>query len=201
MKNTMFNAQMLVQSTLTAEQVEEWSQEKCQDALRTCMGLTVESIKAAAMIVAVMDRKQFKLDFVPANYLTGLRRVYQRTLLPETLIHCAGMLRVAVGGLSLDEQQRLMREHQVEVVVRDGTDTMMIDIAHLQLKQIRQVFAPGHIRTVPEQKAWLEANPEQQRQRLEAYYIDPERSAFVVTRPCDIKLSKLIRLLKNSNAL
>lgn len=60
-------------------------------------------------------------------------------------------------------QQRAALDHGVQLYIKgnEGDDHLIVDTAHLTGLQIKQVFAGDRVRTLPEQRCWLESQEAQ----------------------------------------
>lgn len=136
--------------------------ERLVDALANA----VSGLREAAQIVRVLEERGEDLSEFRGGLFSYLPRIAYGQVLPEVVVRFAGSayLMNRVAQLPIPEQKRLGDGGMVDVVVRRGDhfDTRKMSPLSLGHDQLRQVFAGGFLRTVPEQIAHLEAdgNPE-----------------------------------------
>lgn len=89
-----------------------------------------------------------------------------------------------LGRCSFTEQSKYVEE-PIEVLLSGG-DMLKVNIHNLQPDQVKQVFAPDHIRTRPEQRAYIESL------KTTKAIETSRKEAAEVSPPYEIKRGKLI---------
>lgn len=79
-------------------------------------------------------------------------------------------------------EQQYYSENPVELLVaRNGeVDILKVNVAHLTQEQTRQTFASDHVRTIPEQRVWIEAERKRAVETSIREKTDIQESAFVI---------------------
>jgi hypothetical protein len=103
-----------------------------------------------------------------------------------------------VMALPLSEQQEIL-DCGVEVMSADGLDHRLIPLEELTPEQVRQVFGDGGVRTLAQQRTWME-NEREARRTVEpidqvdvVYKIRGKRVIF--TRACEMTARQLAMIL------
>lgn len=127
--------------------------------LRKAVVDSVEMVQQAATLAACLAKRHglehaMELSGLSSNVFRQLMRVAEGKLIPS-LAFRPGLQQVALR-LSTDEQERLASNQPFEVATDSG-DTLMVLPDSMTPLQRRQVFGYSGIRTVPEQRAWLES--------------------------------------------
>ncbi len=126
----------------------------------------VESIKKAGdIIVSLIDDDKLTVDQIAEGFgvggnrtlISSLERIGRSQLHPELLfspIPAAAPMR----KLPFSEQERLLKTGSVELlVVNNGkTDVLNAPLTSLSVVQVKQVFGSGYIRSVADQRVWIE---------------------------------------------
>lgn len=123
----------------------------------------IESLKrAGAKLVQMLTNGERLPDIaeqsgIPADVLAQLERIGRNQLNPALLLADYPAV-VAIQRLSVSEQDRLLSVPVEVMVIKDGkADTLMVAAKNMTREQVTQVFAKGHVRELPEQRAWLES--------------------------------------------
>jgi hypothetical protein len=94
---------------------------------------------------------------IPADVLAQLERIGRNQLNPSLLL-ANYPAAVALQRLSVSEQNRLLASPAEVLILKNGAaDTLLVDVKNMTREQVTQVFAKGHVRALPEQRAWLES--------------------------------------------
>lgn len=146
-------------------------------ALRAALGRFREAVtEAAQCYVAAIERDPAFRDFiadempdVPASLWRALEQV-GRGLLDGRIITGGVAYGNRLRRLPIHEQRRAMDE-TLPLLVGDG-DQLAVKLSSLTPDQAEQIFAPDHIRTLEEQRAWIEDR--RMRQRISAGPMAPQ---------------------------
>jgi hypothetical protein len=121
------------------------------DALTAAGRLLLEMLDGGASFPDISEQSG-----IPMDVLGQLERIGRHQLNPHLLLATYPAVQ-AIQRLSLSEQDRLLSEPVAVMVMKDGhPDTLMIAAKNMTREQVGQVFAKGHVRTLAEQRAWLE---------------------------------------------
>jgi hypothetical protein len=124
--------------------------------LREHLGASVESMRAAAEIFAVMESNGDDISAIPRHLVRILRRISAQTLLPEVAVRLEGRVRQKVELLPLAEQKRLSEPGAtISLLPAPDAAPVEVEVQRLDPQQTRQVFGAGLIRTPEEQRLWL----------------------------------------------
>lgn len=94
---------------------------------------------------------------LPADVLAQLERIGRNQLNPSLLL-ANYPAAVALQRLSVSEQNRLLSAPAEVLILKNGVaDTLLVEAKNMTREQVTQVFAKGHVRALPEQRAWLES--------------------------------------------
>ncbi len=120
------------------------------ESLKKAGDKLVEMLEAGADLPSIADNTG-----LPADVLAQLERIGRNQLNPSLLL-ANYPAAVALQRLSVSEQNRLLSE-PVEVLLLKGGDThtLRVEAKNMTREQVTQVFAKGHVRALPEQRAWL----------------------------------------------
>lgn len=94
-----------------------------------------------------------KFPEIPPGVWTRIESVGRGTVLPELITSAIGCYK-QVARLPISEQ-KMVSCHPIELLLANG-DILKVKINDLQKDQIKQVFAIDHVRSIQEQKAYLE---------------------------------------------
>ena len=104
-------------------------------------------------------------------------------------LHVKLLTNLTVGAKKLERcsytEQAKYSEEPLDVLLADG-DMLKVGIHNLQPAQLKQVFASDHIRTRPEQRAYLESL------KTEKVIETSRKEAAEVSPPYEIKRGKLV---------
>lgn len=100
-----------------------------------------------------------KQKFFTASYMRQIANL-GRTMTPSVFLSHAPGLR-ALSKFPLDEQRKY-ETGSVELLIANG-ETLMADVLSLTKDQVKQVFDGNLIRTIPEQRLWIESEKMKQK--------------------------------------
>jgi len=142
--------------------LSKMTDEGLQTRLASCLGNIAVSVVEAAECVGELDRRGFDFDGkIAAGTLRFLRLVSDGKLLGCVMKKHFGLPSptiTAMSNLSHREQREIADKGTVSVVVRaDGKDDVRnINIETLSPAQRKQAFGKSGLRSIAEQKAWLD---------------------------------------------
>jgi hypothetical protein len=107
----------------------------------------------------------------------------------------------------ISEQKKAI-ERGVDVLSADGT-TLIIQIKNLTPEQTKQVFDYNHVRSIPEQKAWIESCKSEElsaarrakRPKPITHRYDAKSKELVVLQPCTFSLREIVKMLREAGAI
>ena len=134
--------------------------------LKSLVKSGVDSLSAAGMLLVEMLDSKVSLpeiseqSGIPMDVLGQLERIGRRQLNPHLLLATYPAVQ-AIQRLSVSEQDRLL-ENPVEVLIlKNGEiDHLMISAKDMTREHVAQVFARSHVRSLTEQRAWLQTREE-----------------------------------------
>jgi hypothetical protein len=143
---------------------------------RTLFNQGLENIaKAAVIYVKAIDenpnnhaRFASNCPTIPASAWSGFEAV-GRGWLDYRLLLTGGSASKALRRLPRSQQSTAL-DQGVEVLVGSG-ETLLVRVENLTTVQAKQVFAGDHIRSLGEQRAWLEAQHAPESKEYKAAYI------------------------------
>lgn len=123
-----------------------------------------EMLKAAKIFVAAIDKDpanrgkiyEGTKGLVTPRAFQLLEAVGRKTLDERLLMGTGGQHTVRIKRLPFDLQKRVIDGDMFEFLTADGSK-MKICLRDCEDWQAKQMFADDHIRTLPQQKAWAEA--------------------------------------------
>lgn len=172
-------------------------------------GLVAEmnAIVQRAHVIKELEDRGERISKQYGILLQYLRQVAVGLLLPEVLLEFRldMQLFVIVANLSVPEQRRLLNDGTVEVYVDNngGSDVRRERPSAMTPFHRKQVFAKGHIRSLAEQRDWIETQREKEKQKvirsqvveLDGWKADKERGGIYKGR-LFISQDKLVKLLQ-----
>lgn len=165
------------------------------------LNATTEHFIKLAAIVRVKEERGCDLSELRIGMIDYLRKIAYGQLMPEMMAdhgHRASLLK-NLANLPLQDQGRVYREgvRVGRLTDKGEIDSVLMPLADLPTKQIRAVFAPGHVRSPEEQVRWSRF------QQREAVGPAPERPACLVgkqsieiTRPVTLRKIDVIPFIK-----
>jgi hypothetical protein len=130
--------------------------------LRLHIGNSVEAVKQASIVYAVMENAGDDITQVPLQLRNMLRRINSDHLIPEVVTNLCGRLRQKTVQLSLEDQQHILNNGTIPYLPAVDAQLIHIEAQRLTPDQINQVFGDGHIRNIEEQRAFILHRPKQQ---------------------------------------
>lgn len=134
------------------------------DALRTALRAAItdlrENVVAIARLVAEAERRGIDVSAEVPIDLSPLRKIARGTLSPAAWSRFAGSaVLVPVSSLPIPKQEALAAGESVPLLVmpygeRDHIDAKPLDLTR---EQIAQVFGRGEVRTLAQQRLYIEA--------------------------------------------
>lgn len=168
----------------------------------TALYKTVEQILSLAAIVEAMAQMGDDLDGHPSWWIAAMRKIASGSLLPQVFAEFHGELYLKAEMLPVQDQRRLLEHASVDlVVVKDGgIEILKVDPRKLASKQIKQVFARGHIRDAAEQRAWIENKmfPKAKKGKAsdgDASVCKVSKGWLIVTGPCRLSKKDILMFL------
>jgi hypothetical protein len=134
---------------------------------------------------------------VPRDFLRRLEKV-GRGVMSRRLVLESGRWVEKVARLPLSEQEEALNDG-VDVLCEDGMDHRRISVCELSPKQMQQVFGDDGLRTLAEQRTWMEEQ-EQDRVRCAPMKL-PELvwkvrgNRVVIGSPCELTRQQMLMIL------
>ena len=134
---------------------------------------------------------------IPAPFLRALQRIGSGQL--NSRLYLLGAHRSKIARLSPIEQTRAM-DKPLELLTSNG-EVLRVAVVNMDASQARQVFAPDHIRSPEEQRAWLESQRSKVALRAAAatparYEVNKKKKRVVVTGACELSLIQLLDFVR-----
>ena len=127
-------------------------------------------LEAGKILVGMLD-EGYTLDRIAENagiskdILTRFEAIGRNNLYPKLLASTSPGARALIG-CGFSEQKQFCHEPIEILIVREGVqDTLKVDLDALTNDQCKQVFGRGHVRSLAEQRAYLESKAEEERTR------------------------------------
>lgn len=181
--------------------LRSWTPQQRATQFRSVVLHHIRGLMEAATIVRVMEEQGDDLSILglSAGLLSWLRRVAGQQVLPDVLFEFHGRLRERVAALPIIDQTKLLTNRTVELCTPSG-ECLMVDVCSLETRQITQVFARGRIRSLPEQRVYLEdkrLKTVQQEQPTPdgATRVHKRTGQVEIRRPCVLSRRELLALL------
>lgn len=163
--------------------------------------------RAGNTLVALIDAnpkiKDDILDNCPNvtdEMLDTFERIGRRQLFYQLAIHDGPGVK-ALRRCTYSDQVKFFRE-PVPLLISDGkrVETLNVGVHALTPDQARQAFGSHRVRTLGEQRAWLES---QKKKAVVVDIISPysiHRGKITFNQPCTLSVSELARLLSEASA-
>lgn len=156
---------------------------------------------AGKLLVSILEQGGVSLGEIadkadlPLDVLAQLEKIGRNQLVPQLLLAEYPAAR-KLERLPMSEQERLMIEPVEVMIIKDGKpDTLHVAVRHLTGSQVRQVFAANHVRTLAEQRQWIESQkPEQQTVKVESPYIITRKGSVIFSQGCEMTAKELLRI-------
>lgn len=172
------------------------------EALQKAIYTGVEAWKTAGkLLVSILEQEGVSLGEIadkadlPLDVLAQLEKIGRNQLVPQLLLAEYPAAR-KLERLPMSEQERLMIQPVEVMIMKDGKpDTLHVAVRHLTGSQVRQVFAANHVRTLAEQRQWIESQkPEQQTVKVESPYIITRKGSVIFSQGCEMTAKELLRI-------
>lgn len=95
-------------------------------------------------------------DFIPASAWSGFEAVGRKWLHPKLLMGGGGKYASKIKRLAYSDQEAVFSGKRFEMLTAEG-QVLKVDIRQVEPDQADQLFDGTHIRTMAEQKAFIEA--------------------------------------------
>ncbi len=154
--------------------------------------LLVEMIENDGLALADIAEK----TELPLDVLSQLEKIGRNQLLPQLLLAEYPAAR-KLERLPMSEQSRLMIEPVEVMLLKDGDpDTLLVPIRHLTGAQVRQVFASNHVRTLAEQRQWIESQrPVSEPVKVAVPYMLTRRGSVIFNQACELTAKEMLRIV------
>lgn len=172
------------------------------DAFQNSMNSALE---AGAILVRLIDSvgwqiKEHLIENFPGltiEHLNTFERVGRKQLYHELLISDAPGVR-ALRKCTFSDQVKFWKE-PLAMLLSEGKDVLQVSVLAMTSDQAKQVFKSGRIRTLGEQRAWMEA---QKHSPIEAskqrpYIVKRGRVRFY---DCELTVSQIAQLLSEASS-
>ena len=132
---------------------------------RKAFAAGIESIVAAATVYveAIEDDPRLKdkfrdefADTIPPSAWSGFEAVGKKWMHPKLLMGGGGQFSSKIKRLPYSDQERIFSGARFDMLTADG-DTLKVDLRNITREQGDQMFDGSHVRTLAEQKAYLES--------------------------------------------
>ncbi len=151
---------MLSLQTKTREELLKMTQAQRREEFQHTTLNIQSSLMYAAEQVTVMDEAGDDLSQFPSLFVSRLRAIAQRQMLPEVFLKFKIDAQARIAVLPLAEQQAILDGKGVEMVVLGNGpqtyDVRLMSPLTMLPNQLKQVFSRDHKRSAPEQIAYLE---------------------------------------------
>lgn len=157
--------------------------------------------KAGHLVVEIIEKDGLALAEIadqselPLDALSQLEKIGRNQLVPQLLLAEYPAAR-KMGQLPMSEQERLMLEPVEVMVMKEGVpDTLRVPVRHLTGQQVRQVFASNHVRTLSEQRQWIESQrPSNEPVKVDVPYILTRKGSVIFHQGCEMTAKELLRI-------
>jgi hypothetical protein len=157
-------------------------------------------LKAGELLVEILDEGYNLQDIaekseMPVDVLAQLERIGRKQLCPQLLLAEYPAAR-RLERLPFSEQERLMNGPVEVLILRDGTtDTLQVNVQHLTPQQVRQVFAASHVRSLAEQRQWIESQrPPAEPVKVDVPYVLTRKNTIIFNQACEMTAKELLRI-------
>jgi hypothetical protein len=114
-------------------------------------------VKAIDEDPAIKDRFRDEFaDIIPSSAWSGFEAVGRKWMHPKLLMGGGGRYSSQIKRLPYSDQEQIFSGTRYGLLTADG-DTLRVDVRSITPEQAEQLFDRSHIRSLAEQKAWLEA--------------------------------------------
>ena len=176
------------------------------DHLKSLISAGLNSFTAAGEVVRdLVDSHACTLQTIhdhtgiPLDVLAQFERIGRGHLHPQLLI-ATYPAATALQRLPASVRDALLTEPTELLTLKDGqTDILLVHARNLTRDQVRQVFARNHVRSIDEQRAWLESERtarEQTVTRIDIpYAINHKRGCVTFRADVEVTEKELLRIL------
>lgn len=136
-------------------------------------------------------------DWIPASAWAGFEAVGRKWMHPRLLMGGLSDRKKnsVVKTLPYSLQERVFARERFELLVSGG-NKVLIDVLEAPAEQVEQVFAKDHVRTLGEQRAWLESAKVHQEVTPEPLPYSVRDGKLIVRRAVTLTKNDLRRLLQ-----
>lgn len=114
-------------------------------------------VKAIDEDITIKDRFRDEFaDIISSSAWSGFEAVGRKWMHPKLLMGGGGRYSSQIKRLPYSDQEQIFNGTRYELLTADG-DTLRVDVRSITPEQAEQLFDRSHIRSLSEQKAWLEA--------------------------------------------
>jgi len=184
------------------ESFEQMSSDRLKEMLVEKFEATIERIVEIASIVRVLENRGEDLDELKIGMIDWFRRVAYGQVLPEVLINYGDNQKLLkkISNLPIPDQKRISSGESVEVLAYvDGAATeRKVSPYDMTNKEINQVFCNGKIRSLSEQRGYLEEKKPRFHSTESAtpeVRIDKRKKQLVITGATKLSRSQLFSYL------
>ena len=169
----------------------------CERIKLSLAGAASEMLAACALVLELIDAHGWAVEDVaeragiPPVFARNLERVGRKRLLPE-LVWGESPGRRRLARFPIEEQRRLMSE-PLDVATVKG-DVLQVGVDNLTPELCRQVFDGRRVRSLGEQRAWMEGEERGKKPSGVADYEVVGRH-LVINAPCKISRAQCARAL------
>ncbi len=182
-------------------ELEALDESGLRKAFRDAFSMTVGGLLRAAAVIRVWTARGLPLDDlgVPFGLMTALRYVADEQMLPEVIVKFFGVPAFrAVARLPLSEQRQIIDTEAVKVMEPDDpTQYRLCKVRTLRPAEVRQVFAPDHVRSDAEQRSLLSERRSRRPTKAPVpYVVDARARKLRVHEACEFSLIQLLDLCR-----
>lgn len=158
--------------------------------------------KAGQLLVEIIEQDGLALGEIaekadlPLDVLAQLEKIGRNQLVPQLLLSEYPAAR-KLERLPMSEQERLMLEPVEVMVMKEGQpDTLRVPVRHLTGAQVKQVFASNHVRTLSEQRQWIESQRPQGGEpvKMDMPYVLTRKGSVIFHQGCEMTAKELLRI-------
>jgi len=183
----------------TAIQTQKYI-EQFRDAFTSGIDSIVESAKI--YVEAIEDDPNNKSKFVeafedviPVSAWSGFEAVGRKWMHPKLLLG-GGKYASKIKRLPYSDQERIFEGARFDMLTSDG-QTLKVDVRNITKEQADQMFNNTHIRTLAEQKAWIESRKAEPEEVVELIPYTISGSKVRFRRNVELTRNELKRILQD----
>lgn len=172
------------------------------EELKNAIRVGIEAFATAGrMLVNMLDDGGLNLpeiseaSQIPVDVLGQIEKIGRGQLCPQLLLANYPAAR-RIERLPMSEQERLMNGPVEVLTMRDGqVDSLMVHAEHLTASQVKQVFAANHVRSLAEQRQWIESQtPASKIVTADVPYLLTRKSTVIFKQGCEMTARELLRI-------